>query len=104
NRWHSEQYAYLLRKLRDIKEGERTALDNSMILFASALSDGNKHDPHRLPIVLAGGGGGRLSGGQHLGYSDETPLSNLYVSMLDAFGTPVECFADSTGPLPGVLA
>jgi hypothetical protein len=104
NRWHVDQYGYLLRKLRDMKEGERSVLDNSMIMFASALSDGNKHDPHRLPIVVAGRGGGRIASGQHLKYTEDSPAANLYVSMLDAFGTPVERFADSTGPLPGVLA
>lgn len=104
NRWHIEQYAYLLRKLRDMKEGESTVLDNSMVLFASALSDGNRHDPHRLPLVLAGRAGGRIATGQHLVYTDDTPAANLYLSMLDAFGAPVERFADSTGPLPGVLA
>lgn len=103
NRWHIEQYAYLLGKLAAMVEGESTVLDNSMILFASALSDGNRHDPHRLPIVLAGGGGGRIDGGQHLVYGEDTPLANLYVAMLEAFGTPVERFADSTGPLPGLL-
>jgi hypothetical protein len=104
NRWHIEQYAYLLRKLRDMKEGEQSVLDNSMILFASALSDGNKHDPHRLPMVLAGRAAGRIASGQHLVYTLDSPAANLYVSMLDAFGTPVERFADSTGRLPGVLA
>jgi hypothetical protein len=104
NRWHIEQYAYLLRKLRDMKEGEGSVLDNSMILFGSALSDGNSHNPHKLPLVLGGRGGGRLATGQHLVYSEDTPAANLYVSMLNAFGTPVERFADSTGPLPGVLA
>ena len=79
-------------------------LDNSMILFASALSDGNSHNPHKLPLVLGGRGGGRLATGQHLVYTEDTPAANLYVSMLDAFGTPVDRFADSTGPLPGVLA
>jgi hypothetical protein len=104
NRWHVEQYAYLLRKLRDMKEGERSVLDNSMILFGSALSDGNSHNPHRLPLVLGGRGGGRIASGQHLVYTEDSPAANLYVSMLDAFGTPVERFADSTGPLRGVLA
>ena len=104
NRWHIEQYAYLLRKLRDMKEGESTVLDNSMILFGAGIRDGNKHDPHNLPVLLAGKAGGRLASGQHLSYEKDTPLSNLYVSMLDAFGTPVERFADSTGRLPGVLA
>lgn len=104
NRWHVAQYAYLLRKLRDMKEGEGTVLDNSMILFGSALSDGNSHNPHKLPLVLGGRAGGRLATGQHLVYTEDTAAANLYVSMLDAFGTPVERFADSTGPLPGVLA
>ena len=104
NRWHIEQYAYLLRKLRDMKEGEKSLLDNSMVLFASALSDGNSHNPHRLPLVLGGHGGGRIATGQHLVHSDDTPAANMYMSMLDAFGTPVDRFADSTGPLPGLLA
>jgi hypothetical protein len=103
NRWHIEQYAYLLQKLASMREGESTVLDNSMILFASALSDGNKHDPHKLPIVLGGRGGGRIDSGQHLVYSEDHPLANLYVAMLEAFGTPVERFADSTGPLKGLL-
>jgi len=104
NRWHVEQYGYLLRKLQAMKEGEKSVLDNSMILFASALSDGNSHNPHRLPVVLGGRAGGRIASGQHLMYSEDSPLSNLYVSMLDAFGTPVERFADSTGRAAGVLA
>jgi hypothetical protein len=104
NKWHVEQYAYLLGKLRAIREGEGTLLDQSMVLFASALSDGDTHDPHRLPIVLAGRAGGRIATGQHIVCSDDTPTANLYTAMLDAFGTPVERFADSTGPLPGVLA
>lgn len=103
-RWHVQQFAYLLNKLRSMKEGESNVLENSMLLFGSALSDGDRHDPHNLPLVLAGRGRGRIASGQHLQYSADTPLSNLYVSMLDAFGTPVERFADSTGRLPGVLA
>jgi hypothetical protein len=103
NRWHIEQYAYLLDKLRSMPEGEGTVLDNSMILFGAGLRDGDAHSPHNLPIVLGGRGGGRLATGQHLVYDRDTALSNLYLCMLDAFGTPVEQFADSTGPLPGVL-
>jgi hypothetical protein len=104
NRWHIEQYTYLLRKLRDMKEGEGTVLDNSMILFGAGLRDGDSHSPHNLPLVLAGKAGGRLATGQHLVYERDSPLADLYVSMLDAFGTPVERFADGTGPLAGVLA
>jgi hypothetical protein len=101
--WHVAQYAYLLQKLAAIPEGESNVLHNSMILFGAGFRDGNKHDPHNLPLVLAGRAGGRLNTGQHLIYSPDSPLSNLYVSMLDAFGTPVERFADSTGPARGVL-
>src|SRR3712207_8171028 len=54
---------------------------------------------YNLPLVLAGRGGGRIASGQHLQYTPDTPLANLYVSMLDAFGTPVDQFADSTGKL-----
>ena len=104
NRWHVAQYAYLLGKLKGIKEGDGTLLDNSMVLFGSGLRDGNTHSPHNLPIILGGRGGGRIATGQHLVYSPDSPLSNLYVAMLDAFGTPVERFADSTGTLRGILA
>jgi len=79
-------------------------LDNSVIIFGSALSDGNSHNPHRLPMVIAGKAGGRIAAGQNLVYAEDTPLANLWVSVLSAFGTPVERFADSTGPLPGILA
>ena len=101
--WHIEQYAYLLHKLQNMPEGESNVLDNSMILFGSGLRDGNSHSPRNLPIVVAGSAGGRLKTGQHLVFDRNTPLSNLYCSMLDAFGTPVDRFADSTGKLPGVL-
>jgi hypothetical protein len=103
NEWHIGQFAYLLNRLKSMQEGESTVLDNSMVLFASALCDGNRHDPHKLPLVLGGRGGGRIESGQHLVYSEDSPLANLYVSMLDAFGAPVERFADSTGHLAGVL-
>src|SRR5205085_1476570 len=83
NRWHVEQYAYLLRKLQSMKEGDKTVLDNSMVLFGSALSDGNSHNPHKLPLVLGGRGGGRIATGQHLVCSEDTAAANLYVSMLD---------------------
>ncbi len=103
NQWHVAQYAYLLNKLQGMKEGDSNVLDNSMILFGSALHNGDRHDPHNLPLVLAGSGGGRIITGRHLVYGEDSPLANLYVSMLDAFGAPVERFADSTGPLAGLV-
>lgn len=101
--WHVAQYAYLLTKLSQMQEGEGTVLDNSMVLFGSGLRDGNRHRPHNLPIVVAGSAGGRLDSGQHLEYGRDTPLSNLYLAMLDAMDCPARRFADSTEALPGVL-
>ena len=103
NRWHVQQYAYLLERLRGMQEEEGTVLDNCMILYGSGLRDGNSHNPHNLPILLGGGGGGRLATGQHLSYSPDTPLANLYVAMLQVLGQQADRFADSTGILPGVL-
>lgn len=103
NRWHVAQYAYLLQKLRAIREEDVALLDRCMVLCGSGLRDGNSHNPHNLPVLLAGRAGGRLATGQHLIYAPDTPLANLYLSMLEAFGAPVEQFADSTGKLAGVL-
>jgi hypothetical protein len=100
--WHVAQYAYMLEKMKAIKEGERTLLDNAMVVFGSALRDGNSHNPHNLPIILGGRGGGGLATGRHLVYGKDTPLCNLYVSMLDRAGVKVGRFADSTGPLAGL--
>ncbi|MGV3772064.1 MAG: DUF1552 domain-containing protein [Verrucomicrobiales bacterium] len=100
NRWHSEQLAYFLDKLKSIKEGDGNLLDNSMIMFGSGMSDGNGHVPSNLPIVLAGKAGGKIKTGQHIAAPKHTPLCNLYVSMLDAMGTPVQSFGDSTEALP----
>lgn len=102
NAWHVEQYAYVLEKMKSIREGEGTLLDNSMILFGAGMRDGNQHNPHNLPIVVAGKAGGTLATGRHLSYPKDTPLSNLYVGMLNRMGTPVERFADSTGELKGL--
>ena len=104
NHWHVQQYAYLLNKLRGMKEGDVTVLANAMILYGSGIRDGNSHNPHNLPIVVGGSAGGRLDVGKHLVYGKDTPLANLYASLLSAFGCQTERFADSTGLLPGVLA
>jgi hypothetical protein len=102
NIWHVEQLVYMMERMKAIREGERTLLDNSLLLFGSALRDGNSHNPHNLPIVLAGKGGGKLATGRHITYGKDTPLCNLFVSMLDCVGCPVDRFADSTGPLEGL--
>ncbi|MCA9153899.1 MAG: DUF1552 domain-containing protein [Planctomycetales bacterium] len=97
NRWHVEQYARMLNKMKAVREGDSTLLDNSMILFGSSMSDGNRHDPDNLPILLGGRGGGSLKTGQHLAAQGMVPLCNLYLTMLDRMGVEVEAFGDSNG-------
>ena len=99
NRWHNEQLAYFLDKLKSIKEGDGNLLDNSMIFFGSSFSDGNRHDPNNLPIILAGKAGNKIKSGRHIKCEKNTPLCNLYVSMLDRMGTPVDSFGDSTAAI-----
>jgi len=102
NLWHLQQYAYLLGKLQGYCEGERSLLDNCMVLFGAGMRDGNAHNPHNLPIVLAGKAGGSLATGRHLVYDKDTPLSNLYVGMLNRMGVPTDRFSDSTRELEGL--
>lgn len=99
------QFAYFLERLQSIKEGERTLLDNSMIVYGSGLGDGNSHQHHDLPILMAGGGGGTIKTGRHLVYSTNTPLNNLFLSMLDRAGVAgIDELGDSTGRLTGLDA
>ncbi len=97
NTYHVQQFAYFLEKLKSIREGEHTLLDNSMILYGSGICDGNAHNHDNLPILLAGKGGGTITPGRHIRASSETPLNNLYLSMLDRIGAPADRFGDSTG-------
>ena len=99
-----QQYAYFLEKLKSIPEGDGTLLDHSMVMLGSGLRDGNRHSPRNLPIVVAGKAGGKLRTGQNLQFSENTPLSNLYLSLLHILDIPAECFADSTGELCDIYA
>jgi len=102
NLWHTQQYAYLLGRLKGIREGAGTLLDHSMILFGAGMRDGNRHDPVNLPIVLAGKAGGQISTGRHITCAKRTPLCSLYGAMLDRVGAPVERFGDALEKLPGL--
>jgi len=102
NHFHIEQFAYLLGRLRSIREGDGSLLDNCMIVYGSGISDGNKHNHEDLPILVAGGGGGTIDSGRHIRYPNETPLSNLYLSLLDRVGVPADSIGDSTGRLDGL--
>ncbi|MDP4679090.1 MAG: DUF1552 domain-containing protein, partial [Cyclobacteriaceae bacterium] len=99
NTWHVEQYAYFLNNLKSIKEGDGNLLDNSMIMFSSGLRDGNRHSPYNLPIVMAGSGGGKLKTGQNIQFEKNTPLANLYLTMLQNMDVNVDKFGDSTRAL-----
>jgi hypothetical protein len=99
NEFHIKQFVYLLEKLKTTPDGDGTLLDNSMIVYGSALADGNQHQHFNLPTVLAGRGRGSLHPGRHIRYAEETPVANLFVSMLDRMDVPVESFGDSSGRL-----
>ena len=103
NRFHIEQLAYLLEKMKSIDENGHSMLDNSMIVYGAGISDGNRHNHDDLPILLAGGGAGTLKQGQHLKFDDDTPMTNLFVTMLDKMKVPVDKFGDSNGNLKELL-
>ena len=99
DRFHVEQFAYFVERLKSVREGDGTLLDNCMILYGSGISDGNRHNNENLPLVLAGRGGGSIDTGRHIIYDQETPACNLFVSMLQRAGASVDSFGDSTGAL-----
>ncbi len=102
NLFHVSQFAYLLEKLKSIPEGEGTLLDHCLIVYGSGISDGDAHNHDNLPVLLAGKGRGTVRTGRHVRFRKETPLANLYVSLLDRAGVKMEAFGDSTGPLTGL--
>ena len=85
--------------MKSIPEGNGTLLDHCMIVYGSGISDGNAHSHDDLPILLAGKGHGTIKSGRHVRVPKETPLTNLYLSMLDRMGVKVDGFGDSTGRL-----
>ncbi|MFO0799401.1 MAG: DUF1552 domain-containing protein [Gemmataceae bacterium] len=97
-RWYMEQFARFLARLDAMKEADGTSvLDNSMVVYGCAIGDGNKHNHDDLPVVLAGGGGGSLRPGRHVRARPDTPMTNLFVSLLDRLGVAAEKVGDSTG-------
>ena len=99
NRFHIEQFAYIMRRLKATREGDGNLLDHSMLVYGSAISDGNRHNHDDLPVLLAGRGGGAIQPGRHVVYPPDTPMCNLFNSVLDIAGVPVGLFGDSTGGL-----
>ncbi len=99
NRYHIEQFAYFIDRLRSTPDGDGSLLDHSIIVYGSGLSDGNDHTHCDLPVLVAGRGCGALSPGRHIRFPDETPMTNLYLSILDRIGAQPESLGDSDGKL-----
>lgn len=99
DQFYLRQFGYFLDKMKSVKEGDSTLLDNSMIVFGGGIGDGNRHNHDNLPILLAGRAGGTLTPGRRMVLSAETPMTNLYLSLLDRLGVPAEKVGDSTGKL-----
>jgi hypothetical protein len=104
NRFHLEQFAYLLERMKSIAEGDGNLLDHSMVVYGSGIGDGNRHNHDDLPLLLAGRGCGTLEPGRHVRYANETPLNNLWLALLDRMDAGVESLGDSTGRLGSLLA
>ena len=103
NQFFTQQLGYIASRLDKIQEGERTALDNSMLLFLSSMMTGN-HNADQLPVVMVGGGGGQIKGGRVLDYSDqpERQMCRLYLSMMEKCGIKLDKFGDASQPLSEV--
>ena len=100
NRYHVELFSSYLKKLRDTPDGDGSLLDHMTILYGAGISNSDAHSGVNLPLLLAGGGAGRLKGGRHLSYKDAPPMANLLVTLMDKLDVPVERIGGSTGRLP----
>jgi len=103
--WHTAVFAKFAKRLQDMPDGNGSMLDHSIILFGSNMANSDAHNADPLPQMLVGKGSGKVKGGQHLHYPQDTPHANLLVTILDRAGIPAEDFknfADSTGPLSEV--
>ena len=102
NTCHTELFAHFLKRLQATPDGDGSLLDHAMIIYGAGMSDGDKHDPQNLPILLLGGGAGQLKSRGHRRFPKGTPLANLHLTLLDKLGVQVEKIGDSTEPLSGV--
>src|SRR5690606_26207338 len=99
NHYHMEQFSYFLEKMKATEDGDGSLLDHSLIVYGSGISDGNNHSHSNLPVLLAGKAGGGVVTGRHIRYEDNTPMTNLYLNMLDYVGCPTDTMGDSEGHL-----
>jgi hypothetical protein len=104
NAFHVSLFAYYLEKLKSTPDGAGTLLDHSVVLYGSGMGNPNVHDHVNLPIIVAGGGAGRMKGGRHITYAEPTPLANLHLTLLEKVGVRLDRFADSQGTIKELLA
>jgi hypothetical protein len=100
NRYHTQLFSQYLAKLRATPDGDGSLLDHTTILYGSGISNSTRHSGENLPLLVVGGGAGRLKGGRHLTYSDKPTMANLLVTLMDKMDVPVEHLGGSTGRLP----
>ncbi len=100
--YHSEAYARFLKRMASTQDGDGTLLDHSILVYGSNMSNSDMHNNDPLPIAVFGHGYGKIKGGQHLHYAQDTPLANLWVTLLQRAGIPVEKHGISTGILSEV--
>jgi len=103
-RWHTEQVAYLLGRLKSIPEGDGNLLDNSMILYGSGIADGDEHGERDIPLIMAGGGGKTIKTGRQIAFREEQSLSNLHHAILERMDVHLDRFADSDQPMTEIDA
>jgi len=104
NAFHVSLFAYFLGKLQSITDGDGSLLDHTIYLYGSGMGNPNVHDHVNLPILVAGGGAGRIKGGRHIRYAEPTPLANLHLTLLERAGVRMDAFADSQGKVDELLA
>jgi len=97
--YHVQLLTYFLEKLKATPDGDGSLLDHSLIMYGGGMGNGNLHRHTDLPCLLAGKLGGQFQTGHHVAYTDNTPMSNLLVTILDKVGVPVGKIGDSTGVL-----
>jgi hypothetical protein len=100
NRYHAQLFSQYLAKLRATPDGDGSLLDHMTILYGSGISNSTQHSGDNLPLLLVGGGAGRLKGGRHLNYSGKPTMANLLVTLMDKMDVPVDRLGGSTGKLP----
>jgi hypothetical protein len=104
NAFHVSLFGHFLEKLKATPEGDGCLLDHSLVLYGSGMGNPNVHDHVNLPIIVAGGGAGRLKGGRHIKYAEPTPLANLHLTLLERVGVRLDAFADSKGKVDELLS